>query len=102
MTHEAPLQLPLPVECDPALLMPAQVSPAPPPHDGQLVADPEQVRAVEAVFAAKDKESATVAGLLGLWTGTMLLSDLAVDTFKEPAGEVEIEKRKPRVEPPTS
>jgi hypothetical protein len=101
MTHEAPLQLPLPVECEPAVLMPSQVSPAP-PHHPELVADPEQVRAVEAVFAAKEKESATVAGLLGLWTGTMLLSDLAVDTFKEPAGEVEIEKRRPLVEPPSS
>jgi hypothetical protein len=99
MTHEAPLQLPLPVECDPALLMPSQVSPAPPPHH-DLVADPDQVRALEAVFAAKEKESATVAGLLSLWTSAMLLSDLAVDTFKEPAGEVEIEKPQPREEPP--
>jgi hypothetical protein len=99
MTHEAPLHPPLPVECDPAILTPSPVSPAP-PHQPDLVADPEQMRALEAVFAAKEKESATVAGLLGLWTGTMLLSDLAVDSFKEPAGGVEIEKPKPRVEPP--
>ena len=89
MTHEAPLAVPLPVECEKAVLMPAHVAPAPP--QGSLAADPEQARAIEAVFAAREKESQTVIGLLGLWTGTALLNDLAIETFSEPAGEVEAE-----------
>jgi hypothetical protein len=62
------------------------------------MADPEQVRAVEAVFAAKRHESEAVSGLLGLWTGAMVLNDVAADTFREPADEVEVEKEKPNEE----
>jgi hypothetical protein len=89
MTHESTLVLPVAVQVDKAVFAPAHQSPAPvlPAH-----ADAEQVRALEAVFTAKDKESATVAGLLGLVTGTMVLHDLAVETFSEPAGEVEAEE----------
>jgi len=91
MTHESTLVLPVAVELDKAVFAPAAEAPAPflpgPPPDS------EQLRALEAVFAAKDRESTTVAGLLGLWTGTMVLHDLAVETFTEPAGEVEAEEK---------
>jgi hypothetical protein len=91
MTHEAPLIVSLPVECHKEILMPAQVAPAPP-----QVVDPNQARAVEAVFAAREKESQMVVGLLGLWTGTALLNDLAIETFSEPAGEIDPEEEKPK------
>ncbi len=88
MTHESPMFLPSPIAFDKAIIMPAVESPAPPSPP------PEQVRAVETVFAEKQAESATVAGLLGLWTGTMLLHDLAIENFTPAAGELEEEELK--------
>src|SRR5262249_10896461 len=95
MTHESPLVLPVAVQLDKAVFAPASEAPAPVlPNVPQ---DPEQVRALEAVFTAKEKESTTVAGLLGVLSGTMVLHDLAVDTFTGPADEGEAEE-KPREE----
>ena len=91
MTHEAPLDLPIAVQVDEALVEAAQQVPAPP---ALPPSDTEHVRALEAAFAAKEKESEQVAGLLGLWAGTALLHDLAVETFSEPAGEVVPDKKK--------
>jgi hypothetical protein len=53
--------------------------------------DPEHARAVEAVFAQKNKESDQVLGLIGLWTGTLLMHDLARETFDKSAEEKEEE-----------
>lgn len=89
MTHESTMVLPAAVQVDKAVFAPE--TPALVLQDTQL--DSEQVRALEAVFAAKDAESNTVAGLLGLWTGAMVLHDVAVDTFSQPAGEVEAEEK---------
>jgi hypothetical protein len=58
----------------------------------------ERVRAVEAVFSDHEKESRAVAGLIGLWTGTLLLHDVAVETFEEPADEKE-KQLKPEKKP---
>jgi hypothetical protein len=62
-----------------------------PPPGGQALAPatPEQARAVEAVFASQDREHHQVAGLLGLWTGALVLHDIAVETFDPPADEKE-------------
>lgn len=90
MTHESTLALPVAVQVDKAMFAPAHQSPA--PVLPSAPADSEQVRALEAVFAADEKESSAAASLLGLWTGAMLLHDLAVETFSEPAGEVEPEE----------
>jgi hypothetical protein len=70
--------------------------PAVPHHTADRLTEPtpEQVRAVEAVFAQQDKESATVANMLGIYTSAVLLHNLAVDTFTREAGEI---KRKPRL-----
>jgi hypothetical protein len=92
MTHESTVVLPVAVELDKAVFAPAHQAP------GLLLPgsppDSEQVRALEAVFAAnKEKESTAVNSLLGLWTGTLILHDLAVEAFSEPAGEVEPEKK---------
>jgi hypothetical protein len=97
MTHESTLVLPVAVQVDKAVFAPAHQSPAP-VLPGP--ADSEQVRALEAVFTAKDKESETVAGLLGLVTGTMVLHDLAVEAFSEPAGEVEAEEEPDKKDDP--
>src|SRR5713226_2789208 len=98
MTHESPLVLPVAVELDKTIFAPTAESPAPPLPSPPP--DSEQVRAVEAVFAAKERESATVAGLLGLWTGAMVLHDVALETFAEPAGEVEPETKRKKKDPP--
>jgi hypothetical protein len=75
--------------------------PAPQLHDvDQSLTAPtaERIKAVEAVFSQQEKESRAVAGLIGLWTGTLLLHDLAVETFDEPADEKE-EQLKPEKKP---
>jgi hypothetical protein len=98
MTHESTLALPVAVELNKAVFAPAAESPSPllpgPPPDS------EQVRALEAVFAAKERESTTVSGLLALWTGTHFLHDLAMDTFTEPESEVESEEKPKEKETP--
>jgi hypothetical protein len=43
----------------------------------------EQVRAADGVFS-DHKESETVAGLIGMWTGVLLLHDLAVEHLDAP------------------
>jgi hypothetical protein len=43
---------------------------------------PDQVRASEAYFTHQD-ENRVVAGLMGMWTGTLLLHDLAVEHFED-------------------
>ncbi len=42
---------------------------------------PEQVQAAEAYFAGQQQESNAVVGLLGIWTSTLLLRDLALEHF---------------------
>jgi hypothetical protein len=46
----------------------------------------EQLHAVDTLFR-QDAESSAVAGLFGLWTSAILLSDLAAEHFHTPAGE---------------
>jgi len=72
-----------------AAVVPGPQHPVPPPT-------PEQVQAAEALFAAQDRESSTVAGLLGMWTGVMLLNDLAHEHLSEPVDELEDEEEEPR------
>ncbi len=91
MIHESTVVLPVAVQLDQAVFAPAAESPAPPipiPPSNS-----EEMRAVEAIFAVREQESKTVAGLLGLYTGAMLLHDLAIETFTEPVDEVEPEKK---------
>ena len=62
---------------------------------------PEQLRAVESVFSAADQESQLVLGLLGMWTGTLVLHDVLKETVT-PASDEELEKlkkRKPNLNP---
>jgi hypothetical protein len=54
----------------------------------------EQQEAVAAVFRHQLREADQAAGLLGMWTGTLLMHDILKDSLQEPAGEVEVEKKK--------
>jgi hypothetical protein len=54
----------------------------------------EEQEAVAAVFRHQQREADQVAGLMGMWTGTLLMHDIIKDTLQEPAGEVEVEKKK--------
>jgi hypothetical protein len=59
------------------------ILPPDPPATPHAPANPEQVHAVDAVFA-QERESHLVAGLLGVWTGSLLLADLAKEHFHVP------------------
>jgi hypothetical protein len=59
-------------------------------------ATPEELRALEAVFAQKDRESAAVIGLLGAWNAGMLARDLLQDFLTDEGGEVEPPEQKPK------
>ena len=92
MTHESTLALPVAIELNKAVFAPEAKAPSELLPPGPPL-DSEQVRALEAVFAAKERESNTVSGLLGLWTSTMALHDLAMETFAESKGESEPEEK---------
>ena len=83
----------------PMAALPAkQVEPPVPPaldHPAPAVT-PEQARAADAVFA-EQKEGSALAGLLGLWSGGMLLKDLATEHFAQ--AEVEEEEDKEKKQP---
>jgi hypothetical protein len=54
-----------------------------------------QARAIETVFA-QEQESQAVAGLLGLWTSSMLLHDMLAEHLSPPADEELPPRAKPR------
>jgi hypothetical protein len=95
LTHIAPILV------EPAEAVQAANQQVPGPPHPMTPPSEEQRQAAEAVFAAEEREHNTVAGLLGLWTGTMLLNDLAQEHFSRPAGELEEEEleRRKRGEP---
>jgi hypothetical protein len=87
MSHDVSVAVPPTTEqvraiMDRALQTPLPAEPVAPPS-------PEHVRAVEAVFSQHDPESDKVAGLLGLWAGTLILHDVARDAFDPPADELD-------------
>ncbi len=95
MAQESPMVV-VPKEHVQAILPPAVQMPL--PEEPVVQPTPEQVRAVETVFA-QDQETEAVFGLLGMWTGTLLLHDLAKETFDKSGEEKEAEaKEKPRPE----
>ncbi len=56
------------------------------PQKPDAVLNPEQLRALDANFVPTD-ENRAVAGLLGVWTGSVLLADLAKEHFHVPPAE---------------
>jgi len=68
---------------------PARVVELPPGTGASLPAPgPEQVRTADGTFAHSG-DADFVLGLLGLWTGTLLLHDLAVEHFQSAEDEEE-------------
>lgn len=63
---------------------PMQEAPAPP--------TPEQVRAADAVFAQQQPENSAAAAVVGLYTGFLMLHNLAAETFYR-AEEFELKPR---------
>ena len=89
MAHDPLILLPdtrLAVEAAAHLAVEAPGAALPPPTA-------EQVNAADGVFTDHRKESETVAGLIGLWTGVLLLHDLAIEHLDAPADE---DERRPR------
>jgi hypothetical protein len=67
--------------------------------DVGAVAEPPtaaQVQAAEDYFR-REQESGAVAGLMGLWTSTLLLRDLAAEHFGRTDDEDEEKRQKPRL-----
>jgi hypothetical protein len=60
----------------------APVEQAPLPGVTVEAPPPEQMRAAEAFFS-RQQENHLVAGLMGMWTGTLLLHDLALEHFED-------------------
>jgi hypothetical protein len=57
---------------------------------------PEQIKAVDAALSSpSDGESAAVVGFIGIWTGSMLLKDLAKEHFSLPVDDEQDEPKKP-------
>ncbi len=67
---------------------PSEIVPPPP------TPSPAELRAADAVFA-EQKDGAVVAGMFGLWSGALLLNDLATEHFTEEADEDEGKDKKP-------
>lgn len=59
---------------------------------------PEEARAVEAIFAQQE-EAHLVSGLLGMWTGAMVLKDIAAETFGRSEEDDEPDPRKKKKDP---
>jgi hypothetical protein len=92
MSHETPIvmiQPPGPVD---ELLPPPAA--AEPPADPLATPSPEQIRAVEAVFAQQQDESATVSNLLGMYASGVMLHNIVTDSLTPSAEEF---KKKPRL-----
>jgi hypothetical protein len=96
MSDETPIVAPI-CEGPVQVVMPPAVEAQLPPETTTLPR-PDQVRAAEAVFSQED-ESSAVMGVIGLWTGTLLLHDLALEHFDRPADEKEpVQARRARPE----
>jgi hypothetical protein len=51
----------------------------PAPNAAPRLATPEQIRAADQLFAKQEQEQQLVSGLLGMYTGSLLLRDLAAE-----------------------
>src|SRR5438067_13180807 len=66
----------------PAETVTAPIEQAPLPGVTVEAPPPDQARAAEAYFT-RQHENHLVAGLMGMWTGTLLLHDLAAEHFDD-------------------
>jgi hypothetical protein len=68
----------------------------PTPQAAPRLATPEEIRAADQLFAKQEKEQQLVSGLLGMYTGSLLLRDLAAEHL---AHEEEEEEERDKKEP---
>jgi hypothetical protein len=97
MTHETQIHIPAPSDTIRTVVMPpldAPVQELPAEATQIKPVDPEQARAVEKVFGSPSEEDKAAARAFGLWMGTGLLRDLAIDMFSKPADEDDEPDRK--------
>jgi hypothetical protein len=85
----------------PKAVLPAEtvtppIEQAPLPGVSVTAPPPEQVRAAEVYFSQHD-DSHLAAGLMGMWVGTLLLHDLAVEHF-ERRDEIDEERERKKAE----
>jgi hypothetical protein len=66
----------------------------------QPLPTPEQARLANEALAQDNSESDTVAGVLGLWTGGLILSDLLRDSLASSLEKEEEAKKKRKKTPP--
>ena len=89
MLPEIPHSVVQPSRPEPAVLATEGTPPA--PHN------PDQIRAADAVFAQHQKDSGAL-GVFGMWSGALLLHDLAKEHFTESVDEEEEhEKKEPKL-----
>lgn len=93
MSIEGTVAIPVLIEYEQQILTPGIEAPAPPLEH---IVDPEQALAAEQLFAQQQQESEMVIGLMGMYTGAMLLHDVAVETFSPKAGAIEEEEERKR------
>jgi len=58
---------------------------------------PEQIQAADAAFAGYE-EHTSLTDFIGLYTGALMLHDLAKETFRSPAEEEEPQEKEPEEE----
>src|SRR4051794_14323217 len=84
---------------EPILMMPAvhQNVEQPAPvidHAAPRLATPEEIHAADRLFAEQEKEAQLVSGLMGLYTGSLVLCDLAAEHLARNGEDEEEAKRK--------
>ncbi len=87
MSHDVSVAVPPATEQIRAIMNRALQTPL--PAEQLAPPSPEHVRAADAVFSQHDPDSDKVAGMIGLWAGTLILHDIARETFDPPADEKE-------------
>jgi hypothetical protein len=65
-------------------------------HTPPRIATPEEIRAADQLFAKQQQEAQLVSGLVGMYTGSLLLRDLAAEHLARPEeDEEELEQGEP-------
>jgi hypothetical protein len=60
---------------------------------------PEQLRAVESAFTQQQQEADLAFGIVGMWAGTALLRDLAIEHFDREEEEISVPRERGKQKP---
>jgi hypothetical protein len=78
-------------------ILPIEEAPAKPA--GEFAAQTSPPLQIHDDVFVEEADSASAAGLIGLWAGTLILHDLAVDHLRGPASEEDEDEPKPKPKP---